>query len=100
MNFCTLDTNFYLLWHQEKPAQHKNTKNVKTQKGVSNPCLIFQKYRCPECGRMFESESKVSRHQKIHLPKEFECKFCGKKFAYKGSMTRHLYNLHPEKGKI
>ncbi|KAE8628314.1 hypothetical protein XENTR_v10007452 [Xenopus tropicalis] len=45
---------------------------------------------CPECGKFFNSQSLLQRHQKVHAaPNHFICPYCGKAFSQSSSLERH-----------
>ena len=53
-----------------------------------------RKYKCTQCGEIFDESWQLEVHLKLHEEiKTFDCEFCGKKFKMKWRLRKHV-NLH------
>ncbi|CAJ1075880.1 zinc finger protein 613-like isoform X2 [Xyrichtys novacula] len=49
--------------------------------------------KCSVCDKVFTEKSNLTRHMKIHAPKENQCDVCGKSFTTKPQLNNHI-KLH------
>ncbi|CAJ1075879.1 uncharacterized protein LOC114456586 [Xyrichtys novacula] len=49
--------------------------------------------KCSVCDKVFTEKSNLTRHMKIHAPKENQCDVCGKSFTTKPQLNSHI-KLH------
>nr|XP_054920766.1 zinc finger protein 2-like isoform X3 [Dermacentor andersoni] len=63
------------------------------QKHAANHSL-GKNHNCSECGKLFVSASKLTRHLGIHREPSVECSVCGEKFRTKDSRRQHMYAYH------
>ncbi|XP_072571414.1 uncharacterized protein [Paramormyrops kingsleyae] len=47
-------------------------------------------HKCEVCDKNFTEKSNLTRHMKIHTPKEHDCGVCGKSFSTKPNLHLHL----------
>ncbi|XP_043227966.1 broad-complex core protein isoforms 1/2/3/4/5-like isoform X7 [Amphibalanus amphitrite] len=52
-----------------------------------------QGYRCPVCGRVFNSQQGIRRHELVHQGRTV-CGVCGRAFSRSDSLKRHLLMIH------
>ena len=48
------------------------------------------KYKCPDCGKVFETKNGVIYHLNLRNCQELECTICGKCFKLKQHLIRHM----------
>ena len=48
------------------------------------------KYKCPDCGKVFETKNEVIYHLNLKNCQELECTICGKCFKLKQHLIRHM----------
>lgn len=57
------------------------------------------KCKAPGCGKVFDRQSDLSKHEKYHLPEEerpFKCELCSKRFLFQKDLRRHEQTPHAE----
>eukprot|EP00088_Acartia_fossae_P048050 TRINITY_DN5229_c0_g1_i3.p1 TRINITY_DN5229_c0_g1~~TRINITY_DN5229_c0_g1_i3.p1 ORF type:complete len:398 (-),score=38.57 TRINITY_DN5229_c0_g1_i3:87-1280(-) len=55
-------------------------------------------YNCQSCGKIFDSQYKVTRHQLVHSgEKKFSCQICNKSFSEQYRLKRHVLTHTGEK---
>ena len=59
------------------------------------------KYKCPECPKLFARTDKLDDHiSTVHFnERRHQCTTCGKSFAYKHGLERHVASFHATGGK-
>ncbi len=85
----------------------KDLKNQRKQIHKSGPRSFMsktlknkapKKYKCEfeNCGRAYESQGNLTRHQLSHRDEAFvfKCGFCAKTFSRKDSLMRHVKRFH------
>ena len=54
-----------------------------------------EKFKCKDCGKCFENESRLKRHTSLHTKSAtFKCNKCEKKFTRKENLNKHLKESH------
>lgn len=54
-----------------------------------------EEFKCKECGKSFENESRFKQQQNIHAKSAvFKCNKCGKKFTRIKNLNKHLKGSH------
>ena len=48
-----------------------------------------KRHECSLCNKTFTEKSNLTRHMKLHAPKEIECDVCGKSFTFKQQLNSH-----------
>ncbi|XP_065312319.1 zinc finger protein 2-like [Dermacentor albipictus] len=56
--------------------------------------VLGKKHNCPECGKLFPTPSKLTRHLATHGEPSFECAVCGKKYYTIGGHRNHMLSCH------
>ncbi|XP_069605779.1 oocyte zinc finger protein XlCOF8.4-like [Ranitomeya imitator] len=71
---------------------HKISIKKQIARKAKNP------FSCSECGKCFNVESDLARHQRTHTEeKHFSCLECGKGFSHKSELARHKITHTVEK---
>lgn len=94
-------SNYFLKTHVKKHLNEKQRCNECAKIFKSKFCLLEHikkehnsnsgyKVSCAHCGRNFKNDSKLRKHEKIHLDRT--CFLCGKKF-----INDNFYNSHMQK---
>ncbi|XP_077136755.1 gastrula zinc finger protein XlCGF66.1-like isoform X2 [Ranitomeya variabilis] len=79
-----VDTRFQCDKQLTKCSDFLTKRNHKVEKSFS----------CPECGKCFQSNTKLVIHERSHTgEKPFSCLECGKCFTHKGHLIRH-HKIH------
>lgn len=53
-------------------------------------------HECSVCSKTFTERSNLTRHMKLHAPKENECDVCGRSFTFSHQLKSHLkQHLYP-----
>lgn len=60
--------------------------------------LIFHRYPCETCGKIFKDNSKLVLHRQVHSNKRpHECDVCGKTFKRATTVRVHKRTVHGSK---
>jgi len=51
--------------------------------------VIFEGFKCSDCGRLFDKMASLASHKKVHAPVEFRCATCGKVFPKRYYLVTH-----------
>ena len=76
--------------------EQTNTKEIKVKdKTKAEKRQVKTEPTCPECGKVFTSNEKLTRHSLVHTGlKPFECIRCEKAFSRKDKLYEHVKNKH------
>uniref|UniRef100_A0A8D0ES74 C2H2-type domain-containing protein n=1 Tax=Strix occidentalis caurina TaxID=311401 RepID=A0A8D0ES74_STROC len=85
--------------HNGESSEGLNPVSHHPQNGATQPWSISgEKYKCEDCGRVFNCRSNMRRHQGIHKgEKPYKCQDCGKSFRLKAHLLSHQRTHTKEK---
>lgn len=75
---------------------HVKSRNKLNEISQQKQCgMVFKKFPCLVCGKLFFQKSDVKRHEVVHTGQKFPCSYCPKQFSQK-----HGRNLHEKAHQI
>ncbi|PIO24020.1 hypothetical protein AB205_0036840, partial [Aquarana catesbeiana] len=86
----TMDGGLHSVYRPWNPSDSEQPRTVRDGAGVQDE----KKFPCPECGKSFNSELRLTEHQKYHTAEKLHfCSECGKCFLQKSTLVIH-YRSH------
>ncbi|XP_066584379.1 longitudinals lacking protein, isoforms H/M/V isoform X4 [Prorops nasuta] len=85
---------------EDKQAQSTSGRSRKTEEKTGKKSgRTDGKFKCPRCGRSYQSFNSVKRHldTSCGVERSFQCIFCSKMFAQQYCVTRHMRKAHKDK---